>query len=383
MKRFIPAMLSKQGLKVLHITEALGGGVASYLIDLMKEQSENLIHPTLFFLERPGGFDVTTLESRSSSKTRFLMVKRTKSNLKSYITFALKVRSHLNSHNYDVIHIHSSIAGFLMRTLLPSSQLSKSIYSPHAWSFSRRDINRWLHFLYWHVEKCLISRTFGVVTVSRAEYEQGRALHEKVQIWQVDNGIPILDVRQKSKSVPDRPVKIVSIGRLCPQKDPSRFNILASSLKSENVIFEWIGGYLAGDESKYTYDMSNTHVTGWISRDLVIEKLLDADVFVLLSAWEGMPIALIEAQTLGLPSVVSTAQGNSEVVKHGSTGFVVSNDVEATEKTRLLISDRKLRRTFKLNAIKARDYWSISRVQSEMRDVYNQVTGSGEDAGEK
>jgi glycosyltransferase involved in cell wall biosynthesis len=96
-----------------------------------------------------------------------------------------------------------------------------------------------------------------------------------------------------------------------------------------------------------------------------------------------MPIALIEAQTLGLPSVVSTAQGNSEVVKHGSTGFVVSNDVEATEKTRLLISDRKLRRTFKLNAIKARDYWSISRVQSEMRDVYNQVTGSGEDAGEK
>jgi L-malate glycosyltransferase len=47
------------------------------------------------------------------------------------------------------------------------------------------------------------------------------------------------------------------------------------------------------------------------------------DVFVLSSVIEGMANALLEALACGKPAVVTDAGGNSEVVQHGQTGFVV------------------------------------------------------------
>jgi glycosyltransferase involved in cell wall biosynthesis len=47
------------------------------------------------------------------------------------------------------------------------------------------------------------------------------------------------------------------------------------------------------------------------------------DVFVLSSVIEGMANALLEALASGKPAVVTDAGGNSEVVKHSKTGFVV------------------------------------------------------------
>jgi len=47
------------------------------------------------------------------------------------------------------------------------------------------------------------------------------------------------------------------------------------------------------------------------------------DVFVLSSVIEGMANALLEALASGKPAVVTDAGGNSEVVQHGKTGFVV------------------------------------------------------------
>jgi glycosyltransferase involved in cell wall biosynthesis len=47
------------------------------------------------------------------------------------------------------------------------------------------------------------------------------------------------------------------------------------------------------------------------------------DVFVLSSVIEGMANALLEALACGKAAVVTDAGGNSEVVQHGKTGFVV------------------------------------------------------------
>lgn len=47
------------------------------------------------------------------------------------------------------------------------------------------------------------------------------------------------------------------------------------------------------------------------------------DVFVLASLHEGLPIALIEAMSLGTPAVVTAVGGSPEVVDHGRQGLVV------------------------------------------------------------
>ena len=59
-----------------------------------------------------------------------------------------------------------------------------------------------------------------------------------------------------------------------------------------------------------------------VRRD-VPELMSAADGYLLSSAWEGMPIVLLEAAAAGLPIVATRVGGNHEVVRDGETGFLV------------------------------------------------------------
>jgi glycosyltransferase involved in cell wall biosynthesis len=58
-------------------------------------------------------------------------------------------------------------------------------------------------------------------------------------------------------------------------------------------------------------------------RQDVPEVMSAADGYVLSSAWEGMPMVLLEAGAAGLPIVATQVGGNSEIVRDGECGFLV------------------------------------------------------------
>lgn len=80
-------------------------------------------------------------------------------------------------------------------------------------------------------------------------------------------------------------------------------------------------------------------------RDNVSSFLAVADVFVLPSRWEGLPIALLEAMSAGLPVVATKVEGVDEVVKDGEHGLLVSvDDAEELANAILqLLKDKQLR----------------------------------------
>jgi glycosyltransferase involved in cell wall biosynthesis len=66
------------------------------------------------------------------------------------------------------------------------------------------------------------------------------------------------------------------------------------------------------------------------TREDVPEFMTVADGYVMSSAWEGMPMVLLEAAAAGLPIVATRVGGNQEVVQDAVSGFLVPpSDSEA------------------------------------------------------
>ena len=100
--------------------------------------------------------------------------------------------------------------------------------------------------------------------------------------------------------------------------------------------------------------------------------IADADVFVLSSIYEGMPVALLEAMALGLPSVVTDVGGNTEAVVHGDCGLVVPprNPTVMAQAISELIRDHKLRDRL---ADHARQRYMTAFTSEAMAEAYFEV----------
>ena len=85
----------------------------------------------------------------------------------------------------------------------------------------------------------------------------------------------------------------------------------------------------------------------------IIRKIQEHHVFTLMSDYEGMPIALMEAMACGVVPVCYVGEGGvDEIIEHGVNGFIVKNRGEDyQEKLQLLVNDRSLWETMSKNAI--------------------------------
>lgn len=72
----------------------------------------------------------------------------------------------------------------------------------------------------------------------------------------------------------------------------------------------------------------STHFLG--TRSDIPELLYAADVFVMPSLWEGLPLALLEAMSAGLPVVATKVEGVESIIVDGENGYMISpQDVDA------------------------------------------------------
>ena len=54
----------------------------------------------------------------------------------------------------------------------------------------------------------------------------------------------------------------------------------------------------------------NIKCTGWIERKELENYLVNADIYLSTSLWEGLPLSVLEAMSIGLPVVLSDCVGN-------------------------------------------------------------------------
>jgi colanic acid/amylovoran biosynthesis glycosyltransferase len=105
------------------------------------------------------------------------------------------------------------------------------------------------------------------------------------------------------------------------------------------------------------------------------------DIFVLPSREdEGLPMAILEAMSEGLPVVASNVGGVREMVDHGSTGFLVPprDPSNLARELRRLIVEPELRQIQGVTGrIKVRNYFSADRMVQKIQAVYDSLVSNG------
>jgi glycosyltransferase involved in cell wall biosynthesis len=89
----------------------------------------------------------------------------------------------------------------------------------------------------------------------------------------------------------------------------------------------------------------HVEIPGWIGPEEKLRRLAEADVFVLPTRHEGLPMAMLEAMSTGLPVITTPVGGIPEVVRDGETGLLVDpgNAAALAEAMARLSADPDLR----------------------------------------
>jgi glycosyltransferase involved in cell wall biosynthesis len=139
----------------------------------------------------------------------------------------------------------------------------------------------------------------------------------------IPNGVQILGMTNQSKEF-----DLVTVSRLVPWKN---VDLLIRIVAKKNLKLCVMGDGPENLKLRTLATELNAQVTftGALAQDKVSQQVAKAKYFVLLSTYEGMSFALLEALGAGIPAIVSNAAGNVAVIQNSLNGYVVdiSNEI--------------------------------------------------------
>lgn len=287
-------------MRVLHVTEALGGGVQSAIANYIDHLPE--IEHAVYSRARDGQSTYSWSrpvphESYTGGLAGF------------FVRLVRKVRQE----RPDIVHLHSSFAGAARAVLPPGTAV---VYSPHCYAMERRDLGAVPRAGFAAVEWLLARRTRAVVAVSPREAELSRRLNARVPVVIALNPAPF--GAPVSRPPEADPAEVVMVGRISPQKDPGLFAAVAAATRNAPWRYVWIGD---GDrEARDELIRAGVEVTGWTSPEVAAQRVAGARLYLHTAAWEGGPLSTIEAATLG------TAVLARDIPSMKSIGYALAPD---------------------------------------------------------
>jgi glycosyltransferase involved in cell wall biosynthesis len=207
-----------------------------------------------------------------------------------------------------------------------------------------------------------------VISVSESvqEYAINRYSYSQEKCRVLNNGIDTdyfpYSYKAKKKDIlspSENSIVIGSLGRLEEQKGYiyllKAFNILKNEKYNVKLI-------IAGDGTlkhdlmelcvKLSFTTDEVKFLGKI--DYPIAFLQSIDIFVLSSLWEGLPISILEAMAIGIPSVASSVDGTKDVMTDGYDGVLVeaANPIALATGIKRVMDDEQIRLVYSYNSRK-------------------------------
>lgn len=300
----------------------------------------------------------------------------------------------------DLVHCHSAKGGVIGRFAAFFTG-TKVVYTAHAFSFlSAESAKKKQIFLL--LEKIAKLNSY-LLACSGSERELGIRVvgfkEKKAFAW--NNAVPDADkgltrisqisrISSQNKEASDLPVPkegeryITSIGRPSYQKNPLFMVEVAHGihLKHPDIKFYLLGvGFyspMLEDMKKliHQYDMDDTfYLLPWLSHEETLKYVKGSLLYFMTSLYEGLPISVIEAMSLGKAIVASDVLGNKDCVKDGYNGYLLPLKEEVfVEKMNDLIENDEKRKEMEKNSRSyfESDFFIDNRIKA-LEDIYTEV----------
>lgn len=193
----------------------------------------------------------------------------------------------------------------------------------------------WVYRMYMRRQDLVISQTDRLGFVSLMAAERFKELHKEVdanKVFYIQNGM--LSYPQRDVPI-HHPIEIVCVGTINPRKNQE--SIVRALIKCkdtginlDHIHFTLVGG---GEKLPLLMQLSDVHglnqaISFVGSSNEVDQYLRKANIFILPSISEGLPMAILEAMRLSLPIVSTRVGGIPETIIDGESGLLIDSTVD-------------------------------------------------------
>lgn len=297
------------------------------------------------------------------------------------------VKQFIKRKKIDIVHAHGTRANSNILWAARSLHIPVA-YTVHGWSFhpDQKPLVRHLRIMGEHY---LTARSTVNLSVSKSNQQSGKKFIQSFNSIVINNGIDQKKFNpdkqypniRKELAIPADAILILFIARFTSHKQPltliHAFKKAVASNPSLHLLM--VGD---GDQKEEAIELISklnlsTNITLLSFRQDVPAILAASDIFVLPSLWEGLPIGLLEAMSMGKAVIASNVDGTSEIIEHKRNGWLVeTNDlVNNTAEALLNLSkDPELRRQFSEKARSTvTQRFNAATMTKEIEQVYTKI----------
>ena len=298
-----------------------------------------------------------------------------------------------NGH-FDIVHCHTPIAAACCRIACRKARKNgtKVIYTAHGFHFYKgAPFKNWL--IYYPIEKICSHFTDVLITINTEDYALAQKKMNAKSIQYVPGvGIDIKrfsecvinrEEKRKELGIPEDAMLLLSVGELNKNKNHETVIKALAKIHNPNIYYLIAG---KGGLEDYLNELienldlnNNVKLIGY--RADIAELYKAADICVLPSIREGLPVAVMEGMAAGLPLIVADNRGTRDLCQNNINGLVCNtfSSDEFADAINKLWNDTSLRRKMGNENLNAAGNFDIKKVNSIMNKIYFNSCKKGEE----
>ena len=278
----------------------------------------------------------------------------------------------------DIIHAHGKGAGLIARIIkiFLHKPLIYTFHGIHTHCLSR--LNRFIYIFYENITGWLDDEKVFVSLSERKQTKYLKILIGKNNFIINNSTKKMLKIKFNEEKnnlkigINNNKKNIISICRLVDQKNIFEIFNIAQKLQIYNFIV--LGDGFLLDKAKIylkNKDIKNVFLFG--SQTDIFKYLYESDLFLSTSLYEGHPISILEAMSIGLPIVASKVTGNIDTIKNDFSGlFYRLGDIkQASYLIEKIINNNTLKLKFSKNSFFThRKLFTTSKMKNSYISLY-------------